>query len=254
MTHKTYTRPAIISEGKMILGDRVVAYRVKRSARARHLRLEMRPESGLTVIIPRSGSLRHVSDILKAKQGWILTNLAKYDRTPKPVVREIKAGDAVPYLGQKLMVLMEASCGKASCVRLEQGKLIASTASVPVKLNMLLEQWYRAQAGRLIMQKVEEWSSRLDIKHNGITVRGQKTRWGSCSRQGKLSFNWRLLMAPEPVIDYVVVHELTHLKEMNHSKRFWQAVAKHCPEWRELKKWLRAHEAELAAELCLPQA
>jgi predicted metal-dependent hydrolase len=82
-----------------------------------------------------------------------------------------------------------------------------------------------------------------------LSDRGQKTRWRSCSQKGNLSFNWKLIMMPEPVIDYVIVHELAHLKEMNHTKRFWELVGKHCLEWRYHRKWLKDHGVEFAATL-----
>ena len=113
-------------------------------------------------------------------------------------------------------------------------------------LDWGVERWYRAQALNIITEKADEQSAALGVRYCRITIRGQKTRWGSCSPKGSLSFNWKLLMAPEPVIDYVVVHELAHLKELNHGRKFWQVVAEYCPRWREHKKWLRQHGPELA--------
>lgn len=250
MVHKTRSLLASIIEGKITLNGRVISYKVKRSARVRRVRLEMRPESGLTVVIPKFYGIGKVTNLLKAKQDWILGNFAEYDKVQPQFARtEIEAGDAIPYLGRKLTVLTEESIGKTDCVRLEQNRLTASLTSASKKLNVILEQWYRIQAAKLITGKVEKWSARLDVRHNRITIRGQKTRWGSCSRKGNLSFNWKLLMAPEPVVDYVVIHELAHLKEMSHSKRFWELVAEQCSGWRELKKWLKTHEVDLAAGL-----
>jgi predicted metal-dependent hydrolase len=92
----------------------------------------------------------------------------------------------------------------------------------------------------------------MGISYQRIAIRGQKTRWGSCSRKKNLSFNWKLIMAPGSVVEYVIIHELLHLKEMNHSKRFWELVARYCPGWRENKKWLKQHEADLTSKLCAP--
>jgi len=113
----------------------------------------------------------------------------------------------------------------------------------------MLERWYKIQAAALILEKLDRWSAKLGVNHHKVTIRGQRSRWGSCSRKGNLSFNWKLMMAPEAVIDYVVIHELAHLKQMNHSKKFWQLVAEHCPEWHDCKKWLQNHESELATGL-----
>jgi len=99
-------------------------------------------------------------------------------------------------------------------------------------LRGAVEAWYRAEAVRIVGGKLSALAPRLGVNYGRVTLRGQKTRWGSCSRQGNLSFNWRLVMAPERVIEYVVIHELAHLKQMDHSKAFWALVEVHCPDWR----------------------
>ncbi len=237
----------LTTEDKITLNGRIISYKVKRSTRAKRVRLEMRPESGLTVVIPKVFGIRRVPNMLREKQNWILGNFANYNKVQSRFDRTgVEANTAIRYLGRELIVITEESKGKTDCVRLEQDRLIVSIMSASKKLNVILEQWYRIQAAILIEEKVQKWSVKLNVSHNGVTIRGQKTRWGSCSRKGSLSFNWKLLMVPEPVIDYVVIHELAHLREMNHSKRFWQLVAENCSRWRELRKWLKTHEVELA--------
>ena len=137
----------------------------------------------------------------------------------------------------------------ADSVKLERNTLIVSLRARNSRLDLVLEQWYRMQAAKLIKKRADNLSTELGLTYNRLIIRGQKTRWGSCSNKGNLSFNWRLIMAPESVIDYVIIHEITHLKEMNHTKRFWQLVGRRCPQWREHKKWLKYHGTELAAKL-----
>ena len=146
-------------------------------------------------------------------------------------------------------MVKEQNNGNANSVKLEQNKLLVSLKSASSRLNVTLERWYRMQAVKLIGKRASELSPLLGLTYNRLVIRGQRTRWGSCSHKGNLSFNWKLLMAPEPVIDYVIIHELAHLKEMNHTKRFWELVAEYCPRWREHKKWLKDHETELATKL-----
>ncbi len=165
--------------------------------------------------------------------------------------REVKSGDVIPYLGRDLEVVKRQNHRNADSVKLEQNRLVVSLRSATSRLNLVLEQWYRMQAAKLIKARTDKLSARLGLTYNRVTIRGQKTRWGSCSHKGNLSFNWKLIMAPEPVIDYIIIHELTHLKEMNHTKRFWELVTEHCPRWREHKKWLKDHEMELTAKLSL---
>ncbi len=107
----------------------------------------------------------------------------------------------------------------------------------------------RRAARELVTMVAEEEAEALGVSFSRIEVRGQRTRWGSCSARGTLSFNWRLVLAPFEVLDYVVVHELCHLREPNHSPRFWRLVAERRPGWRAQRDWLRAHGAELLAFL-----
>ncbi|PIX27218.1 MAG: M48 family peptidase [Chloroflexi bacterium CG_4_8_14_3_um_filter_45_15] len=210
----------------------------------------MRRETGLMVVIPKSYEIRQVPDLLEMKRGWILGKFVKYAEVQRlSANQELKSGDSIPYLGRNLKVVKEQNNGNANSVKLEQNKLLVSLKSASSRLNVTLERWYRMQAVKLIGKRASELSPLLGLTYNRLVIRGQRTRWGSCSHKGNLSFNWKLLMAPEPVIDYVIIHELAHLKEMNHTKRFWELVAEYCPRWREHKKWLKDHETELATKL-----
>ena len=102
---------------------------------------------------------------------------------------------------------------------------------------------------RVIPARVAFWAERLKVRYGRITIRNQRTRWGSCSHNGNLSFNWRLVMAPDEVLDYVVIHELCHLKEMNHQKAFWKEVEEYCPDWRPQRRWLNQHRQEIHQQL-----
>lgn len=104
-------------------------------------------------------------------------------------------------------------------------------------------QAYRKTAAAVIAKKAAFYADQMQVNYGKITIREQKTRWGSCSSKGNLNFNWRLLLAPEPVLDYVVVHELAHRKEMNHSSRFWSEVAAVMPDYQRWRTWLREYGA-----------
>jgi hypothetical protein len=250
MVQTTHTKLTTVGERKITVNGQTISYIIKRSSRAKHVRLEVRQETGLTVVIPSSYKIKQLPILLESKGNWISDKLTKYGQVQSLSDKtEVKSGDTIPYLGRNLEVVKRQNRRNANSIRLERNRLVVAIGSVSSRLNLVLEQWYRMQAAKLIKERADKLSARLGLTYNRILIRGQKTRWGSCSHKGNLSFNWKLIMAPEPVIDYVIIHELAHLKEMNHTKRFWGLVAEHCPRWREHKKWLKDHQTELADKL-----
>jgi len=248
MAHRS--RPVIVAERQALLGGRVIPYVVKRSSQARRMRIEIRNGTGLTVVIPRNCKLELVDEMLAAKTRWILDKYDKYVGTVRsPEETGLKFGGMVPYLGRNLRVASWWGIGTAGRVELKEDALLVGLESGEDGLASLVEGWYRGRAASMLKHKADELAASLGVSYGRLVIRGQKTRWGSCSHRGTLSFNWRLIMAPEPVVDYVVIHEVAHLKEMNHTKRFWGLVAERCPSWREQKKWLDEHGTELAAVL-----
>lgn len=248
MVREAHPRLTTASKHKAILDGQTISYVVKRSLRARYARLEMRPQSGLAVVVPKSYDRSRIPELLDEKHRWILNKLAKLGHISLPSAK-VRSGDTIPYLGRNLRVVRRKNSGENYTIRVEGKRLVVSLKSTGVSLRMALEGWYRREAEKLVRKRVDDLSRRLGVKYGRLTIRGAKTRWGSCSQKGNLNFNWKLLMVPEPVIDYVIIHELAHLKEMNHSKKFWHLVGQHCPQWRRYRKWLKSHEAQLSAKL-----
>jgi len=252
MARKVGHQSAMIEKLETSINGQTITYTVKRSLRARRVRLEIRPQTGLWVIVPRSYNIGQLSGLLESKVRWISRNLARFSHLQSlPAKKELSCGDTVPYLGRDLELVKRENQDSVDDVTLEGNMLAVSPVLFKNGiLELALERWYRTEAARLINERADKLSSNMGISYKRIVIRGQKTRWGSCSRKKNLSFNWKLVMAPQPVLDYVIIHELTHLKEMNHSKRFWELVAQYCPEWRERKKWLKRHQSDLTARLC----
>jgi predicted metal-dependent hydrolase len=254
MSHHHRSQLVVIAERQIRFGDRVVPYVVKRSVVARQVRFEIKTGTGLAVILPRRCSLDAVDEMVQSKSGWIL---GRIDRFVEPVdtARKVRLGfgDTVPFLGQEARIVKGQEVRSTTSVGLLGGNLVIYCDGEVPELERILEGWYRMQAAMILERRVREHASAFGVQYGRVSIRGQRTRWGSCSHRGTLSFNWRLIMAPEPVVDYVVIHEVAHLKEMNHTRRFWQLVGERCPSWRQHKKWLDDHGMELAAVLSLPQ-
>jgi predicted metal-dependent hydrolase len=241
-------RQAIEEKRTTTINHQTITYTLRRSFKARRIRLEVRQQTGLIVIVPHSYNISQVPGLLKSKERWISRNLQRFSHAHSLSTRkELRSGDTVPYLGRDIHLVQQENHHGDSVV-LEGNRLAVSPDLFNNGLlEPALEQWYRTEAARLINEKTTKLSSQMGISYKRLVIRGQRTRWGSCSHKKNLSFNWKLIMAPELVVEYVIIHELIHLKEMNHSKRFWELVARYCPGWREHKKWLKQHEPDLTA-------
>lgn len=229
------------SGGTVDLAGRTVAYTVRKSARAKNLRLQVSAEAGLEVVLPKKFNPGSLESILREKQNWILDKLNFFSQAveSRRVHRE-QGGWRVLYRGREYAVETKEEAGAACRVEVEEAKLIVVVPEgAGGNAGAVLEGWFRSMARLLIHQRLRVVNERLKLSFKRVFIRGQKTRWGSCSSQGNLNFNWRLVMAPLPVLEYVVVHELMHLVEPNHSKKFWSLVEDICPDYKAHRTWLR---------------
>ena len=210
---------------------REIDYRVRRSERARRIRVNVDGD-GVEVVLPRRAAEREAAAAVRELEPWIRRRLSELAHAQQAVAAR---GDAVPYLGELLQV--RADPGRTRVHR--RGAVLWAPAGAERK--PALERWYRRAARAEIAPRLERACALAGLSYSKLTIRGQRTRWASCSRSGAMSFNWRLLLAPEAVLDYVVWHEVCHLKVMDHSPRFWALLARWCPDYREQSRWLRRH-------------
>jgi predicted metal-dependent hydrolase len=240
-------RPLVLlGEHQVNLNSRTVNYRLKQSHRIRGIRLEIRQDTGLTVIVPGRYNQGQVQDILQKKAAWILRHLPIYKPIQMPLFsKELDHGEKVSYMGKKIELIILNNGNKTISAELKDHRIYINLTGRQDSVARVLEKWYRSQAELVFTQKADTYKVTMGLHYNKILIRGQKTRWGSCSPTGNLSLNWKLLFAPETVIDYVIIHELAHLKHMNHSKKFWDFVGNYCPDWKKQRKWLVLHEDEL---------
>jgi predicted metal-dependent hydrolase len=156
-------------------------------------------------------------------------------------------GAVVPILGIEHRICHQPASRMAARMATQNGEPVILVGGDPAFLNRRITDFLKAQARHLLTERAREKAQRLNAKVTGVTVRDTRSRWGSCSADGRLSFCWRLIMAPEPVFDYVVAHEVAHLREMNHSQRFWGLCASLSKDVNGPREWLRANGARLHA-------
>ncbi|MGP0052566.1 MAG: M48 family metallopeptidase, partial [Solirubrobacteraceae bacterium] len=199
-------------------------YQIRRSERARRVRVTVDAARGVEVVLPRRAPEREAAAAVRELEPWIRRRLKELERAQATVAAR---GETVPYLGRLLTVRAEPGRTR---VRRRDGELLAPAGP---ERTAALERWYRRAAREEIATRLARACALVGTSYSGLTIRGQRTRWASCSRAGAMSFNWRLLLAPEPVLDYVVWHEVCHLEVMDHSPRFWALLARRCPDYRE---------------------
>src|SRR5829696_2545500 len=210
-------------------------YRIRRSPRARRVRVSVDGTGEVEVVLPRRAPERAAAQAVRELAPWIERRRGTLARAAAEVARP--AG-TVPYLGRDLRLVPQP--GRERVHRRGDELLVPKRDAGPA-----LERWYRRQARTEIGARLDAVTARHGTPYDGLTIRGQKTRWASCSSRGHMSFNWRLMLAPEAVVDYVIEHEVAHLELMDHSPRFWALLESRVPDWREHARWLRRYGATL---------
>ena len=203
------------------------------------MRLTASAERGIVLVVPARASQRTIDAFLASQRAWIARQSQRIAQLEHGAIGFARTGmawiDGAP-------LPLELAPGERARALLRSGR-VEIVAPDARGAALALERLYR----RVVRERVEALiaASPLDVRVRGLTIGDQRTRWGSCSRIGTLSFSWRLVLAPPSVLDYVVVHELCHLVHHDHSRRFWSLVAEHRPGWRAEAGWLKEHGWEL---------
>lgn len=220
-------------------------YRIRVSARSRNVSLRVTPEHGLEIVVPPGYDPVSVPSLIRRKERWIRAALERVEsyrasfgldtawRLPPQI--------ALPAMGLAWEVIARATHAARATVR-ETGAatlLISGAIHDESACRVALRRWLIRRAQAHLAPQLQALGHSIALRHGRVSVRCQRTRWGSCSRAGAISLNAKLLFLPPPLVDYVLIHELCHLVHMNHSKRFWARVARHCPDFRGRDKQLR---------------
>ena len=213
----------------------VAEYRIRRSPRARRVRVTVDPDGSVTVTLPRRAPDKAAAEAVQELAPWIARRRRVLARA---AAENARTPGTVPYLGSTLT--LQPQPGRTRVHRRGDTLLVPASDPVPA-----IERWYRRQARIEVAPRLDAATARAGSRYTGLTIRGQRTRWASCSSEGKMSFNWRLLLAPPEILDYVVEHEVCHLEVMDHSPRFWALLESRVPDWRAHAAWLRRYGSTL---------
>lgn len=227
------------------LNGRQIDYTLRRSTR-RSIGFLVN-ETGLRVTAPKRSSLYSIEQAIFEKQKWILSKLDFYRFTPPSVRVPIKWDNGVflPFLGDKLLLQTINATTKTPVFQIENGHLLVHLSADSKPLDSLLKSWLARQATEIFSKRLQLQAERMNISFNSFGLSNARTRWGSCSAKRHIRLNWRLVHCDVSLIDYVVIHELAHCLEMNHSHRFWNIVAMHYPDYKNARKQLHLHSTSV---------
>jgi len=236
-------------------------YQLVRSARRKTIALQVR-QGQVLVRAPHFINKQIINDLIQTKSAWLKAKILEQSQVVQQSF-DFKHGSILFFLGQK--VRLHITYGKRADV------FLAATANETPQLTLVLtqrfqkqpsenelhvnavkkqlERFFKQQAQAIILPKVSYFSQLTQLEPSAIKIRQYSARWGSCNSKGELSFNYLMMMLPESVIDYIVVHELCHLRFLNHSKDFWQLVDNHFPQYLQAKAWLKTHQSQLVWRL-----
>lgn len=234
----------------LTVGDTTIPYEIRHSTRAKRMRIRVRP-GGVDVVAPRFTFKRDVVAFVESKRQWICQKTEALRGRELTVIPEsCVSGAKVLFRGRYLRLQVdrssepEASLRFANAFHIQVPESLGEEETEPTTRRLLMS-WLSNRALGDARAWTDLYGARLDAYPSRLRIGNQKTLWGSCSARGVVSFNWRLIAAPKPVFEYVVVHELCHLLEHNHGPRFWELVESLVPDYRDRRGWLKQHGVAL---------
>ncbi len=223
-------------------------YQIRRSARRKTVAIEVRPGE-VRVLAPHAVTQSWIDAFVCQKEHWIRSRLAAFAKHPLPPQPSIDDGASLLWLGKsyRLQVVDNQPVSgvtiNGATLELQLSRRLRRPRAEAIKQQ--LELWYRDTAQIHITQRVQHWSALMGAQPAEISVRSYRRKWGCCTSRAQVRFNWLLVMAAPEIIDYVVIHELSHLRHMNHSAQFWARVTQFCPDYKRAQAWLRQEGGRL---------
>ena len=228
------------------IGNVDLEIQIERTNRKRTIALQFK-NNKLIIKTPRSVSKKTLVDLIKRKQRWINQRAILNFEEQNLKNREFIDNDKFYFRGDEYRLSL--ILGRKEAVKIEGSLLLVSYVDDKSigreNIKRLLEDWYLKESIKILKARTEELAQQMRVQPNGITVKSYNSKWGSCTANKKISYNWRIIMAPDHIIDYLIVHELSHIIEPNHSKNFWYQVGNYCKDFQKKRKWLRENGHKL---------
>lgn len=224
-----------LEPARLQVGDEQLEIVFRRHANARRLVLRLNPEGTAGIVtVPRGISRGQALDFVSRSQSWLASRLEQRGSNIS-----LRPGNSIPLRGVDHEIRHVVS--RRGTVTVDPAAKIIHVPGELPHLSRRLVDWLKAVARSELTAASQKHAERMAVSYRRITIRDQRSRWGSCSAAGDLSYSWRLVLTPSYVLDYVAAHEVAHLRQLNHGPGFWRLVLTHCPDASRAKKWLKAH-------------
>lgn len=227
-------------------GTTLIEYEVAYQPR-KTLAIHVHPDGRVTVDAPEGALQNEIEVAVRKRARWIIKQQRAFARRPAPPTpRQYVSGESHFYLGRQYRLKVQQSATRYEVVKMQRGRIVVSVQDTTNRdrVRQLLEDWYRRRAQVVVQERIDAWYPKLerfDIPYPQVTLRAMRSRWGSCTTSGTITLNPRLIQVPKDCIDYVIVHELCHLKEHNHSPQFYRLLSATMPDWKlrkdRLERW-----------------
>ena len=234
-------------------GNRKISFEVKRGNRKKTVAIHVSPNAFVTVLVPQYLDEEKIRMIVQKRAHWIIERQEQIKKNKDSnSVKEFVSGESFPYLGKyyRLKVMKSTTDIEEKC-RLVGGRLVVEVNAKSDSENdrkaikTALMDWYLQHAEEKIKERVSRFARLIGKRPNSTKIKNQEKRWGSCSRTGIIRFNWKIIMAPISIMDYVIVHELCHLFYPHHSPQFWQRVQSIIPDYKKRQHWLKENSLQM---------
>jgi predicted metal-dependent hydrolase len=225
-------------------------FRIVRSPKRRSISIEIR-KAQVVVRAPMEVAQTVLMSFLQEKTAWVKAKIAEQQQalTLQPEPRRYVQGGQIPFMGEELTLVLGRG-SRAAIARIDQQLhlILSPRARVDeeTQIRQLLSRWYQQQALRILTDKTRHLAQAMGLVCTQVSIKATRSKWGHCTSSGAIQYNWQILLAPEAIVDYLVAHEVSHLRHHNHSADFWALVASVCPTFKVDRAWLKSEGASLS--------
>lgn len=221
---------------------------IVRSARRRSISIEVQAAK-VVVRSPHGIAEAVLHKFLREKSAWVEKKIHAQQQMLAAIPHyTYSAGSCLPYLGGEISLVLGTGADARVVLHDQQLHVLLSRRrrlSVPEQTRRLVHEWYQQRALKLLTDKTNLLAAQMQLRHSGVNIRATRSKWGHCTSSGAIQYNWQIILAPEPIVDYLVAHEVSHLRHHNHSRAFWTLVESVCPNYARCRAWLKTNGQQL---------